>query len=617
MSELQDDLDAPAPSRLAVGLWRRMLGTALQERRAAVTLVSAGVMIAAIESARPLLNAAMIDEAISNGMGTRFAWLAGFWGALALLFGLGVFLFIRAAGRISAGLAYTLREQAFARLQELQFGYFDRRPTGWLVSRITSDCGKVSGIAPWIILDTFWATTIVGGSAACMMWLDWHVARWMLLLLPMLAALAVAFQSRLLRSSRLVRRSNSRITAYFSEGIAGVRTTKSLAREAAADGEFAALAGEMEEHSIRNSFQAAVFVPVVTSASFLGVAIALWKGGVRVQAGEMTPGTLVAFMQYALLFTWPIIDASQRVVDLLSAQAAAERVQSLIDTVPEIKDSEAVRARIAAAGQAAPGTAADGGAARIARITFENVGFEYVAGEPVLREFTLEARAGQTIAFVGPTGAGKSTVVNLAARFYEPTSGRILLDGVDMRERPLAWHQGRLGVVQQSPWLRNASILENIRYGRLDATDAEVQAAAAAVGADTFVAGLEGGWNFVVGEGGERLSLGQRQLLSLARAFLKDPDVFILDEATSSVDSETERLIQRAVDRVLSNRISFVIAHRLSTIRRADRIVMIDGGRIIESGTHAELMRARGRYHDLYVEQFVEMRERAVLDVHD
>jgi ATP-binding cassette subfamily B protein len=186
-----------------------------------------------------------------------------------------------------------------------------------------------------------------------------------------------------------------------------------------------------------------------------------------------------------------------------------------------------------------------------------------------------------------------------------------------MRERPLAWHQGRLGVVQQSPWLRNASILENIRYGRLDATDAEVQAAAAAVGADTFVAGLEGGWNFVVGEGGERLSLGQRQLLSLARAFLKDPDVFILDEATSSVDSETERLIQRAVDRVLSNRISFVIAHRLSTIRRADRIVMIDGGRIIESGTHAELMRARGRYHDLYVEQFVEMRERAVLDVHD
>jgi ATP-binding cassette subfamily B protein len=433
----------------------------------------------------------------------------------------------------------------------------------------------------------------------------------------MLAALAVAFQSRLLRSSRLVRRSNSRITAYFSEGIAGVRTTKSLAREAAADGEFAALAGEMEEHSIRNSFQAAVFVPVVTSASFLGVAIALWKGGVRVQAGEMSPGTLVAFMQYALLFTWPIIDASQRVVDLLSAQAAAERVQSLIDTVPEIKDSEAVRARIAAAGQAAPGTAADGGAARIARITFENVGFEYVAGEPVLREFTLEARAGQTIAFVGPTGAGKSTVVNLAARFYEPTSGRILLDGVDMRERALAWHQGRLGVVQQSPWLRNASILENIRYGRLDATDAEVHAAAAAVGADAFVAGLEGGWNFVVGEGGERLSLGQRQLLSLARAFLKDPDVFILDEATSSVDSETERVIQRAVDRVLSNRISFVIAHRLSTIRRADRIVMIDGGRIVESGTHAELMRARGRYHDLYVEQFVEMRERAVLDVHD
>ena len=605
MNEVHDDLDAPAPGSISLGLWKRIIGTALQDRRSAVQLVGGGIGIAAIESARPLLNAAMIDEAIAHGMGERFMWLAGAWAVLALCFGAGVFLFIRAAGRISAGLAFTLRERAFARLQELQFGYFDRRPTGWLVSRVTSDCGKVSGIAPWVILDTFWATTIVSGSAACMLWLDWRVAVWMILLLPMLAALAVLFQSRLLKSSRLVRRSNSRITAFLSEGIAGVRTTKSLAREGAADDEFVVLTTEMEVHSMRNSFQSAVFVPVVTSASFLGVAIALWRGGLRVETGEMSPGTLVALMQYALLFTWPIIDVSQRVVDLLSAQAAAERVQSLIDTVPSIHDSDAVRAR-----------AEDLSAVRITRITFENVSFEYVAGEPVLSNFSLEARVGDTIAFVGPTGAGKSTVVNLAARFYEPTAGCILLDGVDMRERPLAWHQGRFGVVQQSPWLRNTSILENIRYGRLDATDEEVKAAAAAVGADSFVDGLECGWGFVAGEAGERLSLGQRQLIALARAFLKNPDVFILDEATSSVDSETERTIQRAVDRVLDHRISFVIAHRLSTIRRATRIVMVDGGRIVESGTHAELMRARGKYHDLYAQQFVEMRERAVLDVH-
>ncbi len=231
----------------------------------------------------------------------------------------------------------------------------------------------------------------------------------------------------------------------------------------------------------------------------------------------------------------------------------------------------------------------------------------------MLRDFSLDVHAGESIALVGPTGAGKTTIVNLAGRFYEPTGGRILLDGVDMRERALAWHQGRLGVVQQSSWLRNASVMENIRYGRLDATDDEVLAAAHAVGADEFVARLDGNWKFVVGEGGERLSLGQRQLVSLARAFLKDPDVFVLDEATSSVDSVTERQIQLAVERVLASRISFIIAHRLSTIRHASKILLIDGGQMVECGSHAELMRARGKYHALYVRQFVENRERSLL----
>lgn len=612
MSMHGDDLDAPATTRLSPALWKGILRTALEERAQVALLVGGGIAIAAIESSRPLLNAALIDEATSHGITPRFWWITAGWAAMAAGFAVGVTTFIRSAGRVSAGLAYRLRERAFARLQELHFGYFDRRPSGWLVSRVTADCGKVSGIAPWVILDAFWATTIVGASAACMLWLDWRVAAWMLGLLPLLAALAVFFQARLLLSSRLVRRSNSRIMAYLGEAIAGVRTTKGLAREADADGEFGELASEMEVHSVRNSFQSAVFVPIVTSASFLGVAIALWRGGLLAADGSVSPGTLVAFMQYALLFTWPIIDASQRVVDLLSAQAAAERVQSLIDTQPGIRDSEAVLARVRAA-RPAPGQAPDGGALRIGRITFERVSFAYVEGEPVLDDLSLEVRAGETVALVGPTGAGKSTIVNLAARFYEPTSGRILLDGADMRERPLAWHQGRFGVVQQSPWLRNVSVLENIRYGRLDATDDEVRAAAAAVGADAMVAGLDGGWGFTVGEAGERLSLGQRQLVSLARAFLKDPDVFILDEATSSVDSETERAIQRAIDRVLRDRISFVIAHRLSTIRRATRILLIDGGRIVESGSHAELMRARGRYHDLYAEQFVEDRERSVL----
>jgi ATP-binding cassette subfamily B protein len=576
----------------------------------------AGVVIALIESFRPTLNAWLFDEAIQHGTTPHFWWMVAAWAGTGLGFGATIWIFIAAAGRLSAGLAFDLRELAFERLQQLPFGWFDRRPTGWLVSRLTSDCSKVSGIAPWVILDAFWAVASILGSAGFMLLLDWRVALWMMGLMPVLALAAAFFQRRLLHSSRLVRRTNSRITAAFNETIAGVRTTKSLARETESDSEFGALAAEMEAHSFRNGVQSSVFVPVVMSMSFMGVAIALWRGGLRVEVGGMTPGELIAFMQYALLFTWPMIDASQRVVDLLGAQAAAERVQSLIDTVPEIQDSPQVRARVdamKASGGPAADQANDGGAPRIHRITFEQVSFGYTVGEPVLKDFSLDVHAGESIALVGPTGAGKTTIVNLAGRFYEPTGGRILLDGVDMRERALSWHQGRLGVVPQNPWLRNVSVLENIRYGRLDATDDQVLAAAHAVGADEFVTRLEGGWQFSVGEGGERLSLGQRQLVSLARAFLKDPDVFVLDEATSSVDSETERQIQRAVERVLAARISFIIAHRLSTIRHASRILLVDQGQIIESGTHTELMRAHGRYHALYVRQFVESRERSLL----
>ncbi|MBL9140332.1 MAG: ABC transporter ATP-binding protein, partial [Phycisphaerae bacterium] len=509
MTELTDELDAPPPKGLALGLWKRIFATALRRRTPAITLSVSGVVIALVESFRPTLNAWLFDEAITHGTTTQFWWYAAAWAGTALLFALTVWVFISAAGRLSAGLAFDLRERAFERLQQLPFGWFDRRPTGWLVSRLTSDCSKVSGIAPWIILDTFWAFATIVGSAIFMVMLDWYVALWMLGLLPLLAIAAAVFQKRLLHSSRHVRRMNSKITVAFNESIAGVRTTKSLAREQESDREFSTLAAEMEHYSFRNGVQSSVFVPVVMSLSFLGVGIALWQGGVRVEVASLTPGELIAFMQYSLLFTWPMIDASQRVVDLLGAQAAAERVQSLIDSVPEIQDSPEVRARVLAVraeredsglptAAASASRAFDGGAPRIRRITFENVSFAYVPGEPVLADFSLDVRAGESIALVGPTGAGKTTIVNLAGRFYEPTAGRILLDGVDMRERALSWHQGRLGVVQQSSWLRNASVMENIRYGRLDASDEEVLAAAHAVGADEFVARLDGGWKFVV-----------------------------------------------------------------------------------------------------------------------
>jgi ATP-binding cassette subfamily B protein len=396
----------------------------------------------------------------------------------------------------------------------------------------------------------------------------------------------------LLRTQRAVRRTNSQITAGFNEAIVGVRTTKALVREEENLREFRVLSGTMYEHSVRNALQAAVYLPIVLTLGSVGVGLALWRGGVDVGAG-MSLGTIVAFMQYAATFYIPIREMADRFTQMQSAQASAERLQQLLDTEPEVRDAPEVLA-------AAEGNDEE----RIALIEFEDVSFAYVEGEPVLVDFNLRVEASETIALVGATGSGKTTIVSLLGRFYEPTGGSVKINGVDYRRRRLAWLQSKLGIVLQSPHLFSGSIRENIRYGRLDATDDEVIEAAKLVGAHAFITAFEDGYETNAGEGGGRLSTGQRQLISLARAILADPQIFIMDEATSSVDTETERAIQKAIETVLRGRISFVIAHRLSTIRSADRILVIDRGRVLEEGNHETLIRARGRYYRLYTSQF-------------
>lgn len=612
-----DDLDLKADDvdRIDWRLWARIARRAFSFRSAVARLIAGGIGIATIEGVRPLINAALLDEVATHGLTARVAWLGALWLGMAAIFCVGVFSFIDAAGSVATGLAFNLRQDAFARLQQLPFAYFDRRPVGWLLSRLTSDCTRVSSIAPWVILDLFWATALMTASIAAMFWMRPRLALLVLVTVPVLMVTSFLFTRVMVFTARRARRLNSAITATFAESIAGMRTTKTLVREERALEEFRQQAAEMKRWSTRNALQGAIYTPVVSTITAIGVALAASVGGGMIGTGDLTPGELIAFCQYALLFMYPAQDLAQRFADLLSAQAAAERVQALIDTDAEIRDSDQVRARIKAQRETpVAGVADDGGPLQPGRIEFERVRFWYLEGEPIIDDLSLVVEPGQTMALVGPTGGGKTTIASLLCRFYEPRAGRILLGGIDQRERSLAWLHSRLGVVQQTPWLFNDTIAANIRFGRLEASMAELALAAQRVGADRFIERLPGGWDFVVGEGGERLSQGQRQLVSLARTVLRDPAIFIMDEATSSVDAETERTIQAAIDEVLRGRISFIIAHRLSTVRRADRILFVAGGRILEDGPHEQLMAIPdGHYRRLYLQQFEEERGASIL----
>jgi ATP-binding cassette subfamily B protein len=424
-----------------------------------------------------------------------------------------------------------------------------------------------------------------------------------------MALTSAIFQRFLLRAGREARRVSSAMTASYGEMLLGARTTKTLAREDANLAEFQTLSSEMNLWAMRGAILSSVYMPLMSMLAATGAALVLWHGVEWVRSdAKLTLGTLIAFMQFAALFAQPVQELAQRFADILSASSAAERIATLLSTEPAIRDRDASRALPRSA-------AADG---RISELRFEAVEFWYREGVPVLHDFSLAARRGQTIALVGSTGGGKSTIVSLATRFYEPRAGRITIDGVDYRDLPLDWLIERVGIVPQVAHLFAGTVRENIRYGRLEATDAEVEAAARRVRAHAFIGGLEQAYDTQVGEGGERLSTGQRQLVALARAVLRDPEILVMDEATSSIDAATERLVQEGVDEILhgndsGGRISFVVAHRLSTIRRADLIVVIEQGRIAEQGTHRELLARRGRYFALYTNQFAADRERALL----
>lgn len=592
-------------------LWKKLLrhGKRFKWHLAGLALVM--ILVAVIDAIFPLMNRIAIDRFIvpqtTEGLGT---FLIQF-GVLIVVQAVNVFALISLAGRIEIGLVHDLREVGFRRLQELSFSYYDRTPVGWIMARMTSDAQRLGDTVSWGLVDIAWGGAMMVAISVFMIRMNARLALIVLAVIPPLILVSLFFQKRILQSNRDVRKTNSKISGAYNEGIMGAKTTKTLVQEENNLGEFQQLTSRMRRASVRTAVFSGLYLPIVLTLGSIGTGLALWSGGSGVLAGTITYGTLVAFVSYTVQFFEPVRELARVITELQAAQASAERLMTLVETEPEIQDAPEVVARYGDAFE----PKRENWERASGRVEFENVGFRYKEGERVLEEFSLAVEPGQSIALVGETGSGKSTIVNLACRFYEPTEGRILIDGRDYRERSVLWHQSHLGYVLQQPHLFSGTVKENIRYGRLAATDAEIERAAQLVNAHRFISKMEHGYESEVGEGGNLLSTGEKQLISFARAIIADPVFFVFDEATSSVDTETEQLIQDAVQVVLQGRTSFVIAHRLSTIRRADRILVIEQGRIIEDGSHHELLEHRGKYYQLYTNQFLEEAEEDVLSV--
>ncbi len=589
-------------------LWKRMFRYAFRYKKIVWTTVVALFLVAGIDVAYPVLSRYAIDAFIVPRTTNGIVPFAAVYLALVTVQCLSVVLFIMRCGRLEMTVSYDIRQEAFNKLQNLSFSFYDRTAVGYLMARMVSDVARLSEMVAWGLVDVLWSTFYAVGCIATMFALSWKLALIVLTVLPPLFLTSMFLQKRILKYQRKAKKLNSRITSSFNEGIMGAMTTKTLVREQANADEFNELTENMRRTSIRSALLNAAFFPLVISLGAIGTGLALYYGGsgvlngARAVIGAISVGTLVAFVSYTTQLFDPIQQLANIFAELQGAQASAERVLTLIDTEPSVVDRSDVIEKYGDTLHPKK----ENWEELIGDVTFEHVSFSYKEGETVLSDFSLEVKAGQTTALVGETGAGKSTIVNLICRFYEPTSGRILIDGRDYRDRSQLWLQSHLGYVLQTPHLFSGSIRNNIAFGRPNATLEDVKSAAKMVRADEFIEKMDKGYDTEVGEGGARLSTGQKQLISFARVILANPKLFVLDEATSSIDTETEQLIQDAVTCVLEGRTSFVVAHRLSTIRNADRILVIRGGRVVESGKHEELLALRGYYYDLYTHQFNE-----------
>lgn len=572
-----------------------------------VFMVTLGLLVTVIEVAMPFFQRYALNHYVAERtLDTIWTFIALYVAAIVLRSGMDYLTTYRASC-VEVWIGRDLRNMAFDHLQTLSFSYFNQNSVGYIHSRVMSDTSRIGVLFSWSLMEFVWQMAYLVGAVVVMLVVNARLALLVMLILPLVILLFSIFQTRLIRVNRKVREINSKITGDFNEGITGARTIKTLAIEDKMDKDFVADTADMRLTSVRAARLRGLFAATISFASSMALAIVLWKGGV---IAESEVGTFAMFMSYAQNMMEPVRWVIDAISDLITTQVNIERLTRLLETKSDVTDTPEVIERY---GDSFEPKRENWEELR-GDIEFEDVSFKYPDGdELVLEHFSLKIPFGSNIAIVGETGAGKSTLVNLVCRFYEPTEGRVLIDGRDARERSQLWLHSAIGYVLQTPHLFSGTVRENLLYGNPDATEEEIARALELVSATEVVARLEKGLDNDVGEGGDLLSTGEKQLISFARAILADPKILVLDEATSSVDTMTEQKIQRAIDTIVHGRTSIVIAHRLSTVRNADRILVVKNGKIVEQGTHRELLALDGYYKQLYTRQYEDEATQSVL----
>ena len=599
--ELQDE-------KINLKTWKKLFKVILKSKKALIRMLISVCIMTCVDIGYPLLNKYALETFFGENpdFSNRYLFY-GLYALVAVSMGLSVWAFIRAAAQVEEQTTYDIRIEAFRHLQELSFSYYDTTQSGWIMARMTSDTRKLASIISWGIVDFLWGFMLMIGILTVTIVIDWRLALILIALIPIFFGVSVFFRKQILKQYRKVRKVNSSITAAYNESFMGANTTKTLVLEKDNAQEFNTVNKKLYRRSIKTSLISGLFWPSILFIGYVGAAFVCHFGANLVISdagiGLFTVATLYLFIDYAIKFFDPIMQISRVLSDFQQAQASAERVLSLIDTPSDINDTDEVITKYGTIFKKKP----ENWEKIKGDINFNNVSFKYKNTENyVLKDFNLEIKAGEMVAFVGETGSGKSTIVNLISRFYEPTEGEIFIDGKNYQERSISWLHDNLGYVLQTPQLFSGTIKENIAYGKLDATMDEIIHAAKLANAHEFISKLENGYDTMVGEGGNKLSLGEKQLISFARAVVSNPSILVLDEATSSIDTENEKVILQAMDTVLKERTSLIVAHRLSTIVKADKIIVLQHGEIIEMGTHKELLKNRGYYFELYRNQFMQ-----------